>query len=549
MTVELSCAHCRDHLIEFSAGSLPPAHAAAVHQHLTTCSACQHELAAWRRLTDVMGVRDQQTPLVSPARVASGWARLAAALPALAPSDARQDTVRDAASLREEPPAPPPITPPSPPWLPSPSSPIPPVPSARHSAVRLHDRLLPALAAVLVMTLGAALFGVLAHRAPPHPPAPVVQQPHPTCAPNQSSARLPKGNRLARLAMRSPDDGWAVGDTYVSGGGSAPSTATSLILHYSHCQWTPEPVQLPGVVFYRISAVSANNVWVWGFKLTATSPNAQQPRLTSLLMHYTGGQWQETPFPISVPDNQIIMGFSMVAADEGWILVAQRNDKNGFGQPYQLYHGVKGVWSEIAAPGYHNLWLVKAFAPGAAWLTAEQDTSSATSGATSSPPRVLLLYRDGTLTPLYTFPPNAFLAESGQIQMDGSQDAWVTVQTYTTRGAPSGWLLLHCSLSSCSQSSLLADPRIQASDHVQIFSATEGWAFLSNPPTASPQAAPQTDPQSSIFRLHSGQWQRLSTPVLIGPVNDVQQVAPDEYWIVTSAALLHFANGSWSEYS
>lgn len=536
MTVELSCVQCRDYLIEFTAGSLPPTYAAAVQQHLTTCTTCQRELAAWRTLTDAMGVRDRKTPLASPARVAAGWARLEEALLVPAISDARQERWEDDelfvdAMARDEPPAHPPISPPSP------IPPIPSVPPVRRHAVRLRDRLLPALAAVLVISLGAALFGMLAHRDHTQP-SPVVQHPHPACAPNQSSARLLKGVRLARLAMTSPDEGWAVGVTYLPGG---TTSIASLILHYSHCQWTPEPIRLPGVGFYGISAISANDVWVWGFRETVQPDAAQHLRLTSLLVHYAGGQWHETPFPIAVPDNQISMGFSMVSAAEGWILVAQRNDKNGYGPPYQLYHGVNGVWSQVAAPGYHDLWPVKVFAPGEAWLIAQQDTSSDTASAQT----VLLLYRDGTLTQLYTLPPSVHQPEVGHIQMDGPQDAWVTMQTFTTTGAPSGWLLLHCSLSSCSQSSLLDDPRIQSSDFVEVFSATEGWAFSSNLPPATPQASPQF----SIFRLHDGQWQRLSTAFPVSVVRDIQQVTPDEYWISTTGALLHFANGSWSVYS
>ncbi len=415
-----------------------------------------------------------------------------------------------------------------------------PIEPSRYSAQRpaprrtRPNRFLPALAAlaaVLLIALSATIFALFGHGHLTQHPAQATQQP--ACAPSQISGHLPKGARLQELAMISPNEGWLVGSTYDSQA-SGPDATKSLILHYSHCQWTQESIALPGVVLWHISAISASNVWAFGVKQSVENGVGLT---TTLTLHYTDGRWQQTPFPVTINSNQVIIGFRMVSANEGWLTVAPRGNKLLYGTPYQLYHGVNGMWSPVSTPGYQNLWLDKAFAPGEAWFTAEESATGQL---------ILLLYRNGTLTPMYTLPANAFLYESYQIQMDSPQSVWITVPMDNAQGAQTGWLLLHCSLSSCSQSSLLNDPRIQTSDTVQVFSASEGWAFR----TRNQQGAPRGY-IVEVFRLQNGQWQRV--PWLsqqIAYMGSIVQVGPDEYWaIADGSTLLHFVNGAWSSYS
>jgi hypothetical protein len=389
-----------------------------------------------------------------------------------------------------------------------------------------------AIAAVLLIALSATIFAVFGYTRL-SPPTRGTQPS--VCASSQISAHLPKGARLADVAMISADEGWLVGDA-PDAGASGPVLVKPLLLHYQHCTWMQDPITLPGVGLYRISAVSARDVWVLGIKESAqkTTQGDTTMVLTSLALHYTGGQWQVTPFPVTVGHDQDIIIFTMVSSTEGWIEVGQRT-QIGADAPYQLYHGVNGVWSLVSAPGYQHLLPTRSFASGATWLTAE---NSATSRLT------LLLYHNGNLTPMYTLPAQADLPVDYQIHMDSPQSAWVTLQLSNGRGAPTGWLLLHCSLSSCSQSSVVNDPHIQTSDMVQIFSAQEGWAFSMNHPPAPPGLI------ESAFRLQNGHWQSVPWPGhQIEWVSVIVQVGPDEYWAVASSSILHFVNGAWSSYS
>jgi hypothetical protein len=271
---------------------------------------------------------------------------------------------------------------------------------------------LSAIAALLLIALSAAVFVLFGYGRISHPRRVTEQS---TCAPNQISAHLPKNARLIDLAMISPDEGWLVGNIY-DPPASGPVIPISLILHYRHCQWTQEPINLPGVSLGLISVVSTSNVWVLGYKESVQRDSqGEYVVLTTLVLHYTGGRWQVTPFPVTISPNQSIIGFTMISSTEGWILVAQRNQID-WSIPYQLYHGVNGVWSLVSAPGYQNLWPVKPFAPGEAWLTGEDSATGL--------PR-LLLYHYGTLTPMYTLPPQALLYGYGgyQIEMDSLQSA------------------------------------------------------------------------------------------------------------------------------
>jgi hypothetical protein len=402
---------------------------------------------------------------------------------------------------------------------------------SRHSSPNRYFTGLAAIVAVLLIALSATIFVLLAN-ARRSPPGRVTQSP--VCAPNQISAHLPKGVRLADVAMISADEGWLVGDV-PDAGTSGPVLVKPLLLHYQHCQWTQEPITLSGVGLYRISAVSARDVWVLGIKesLQKTTQGVTTMVLTSLALHYTGGQWQVTPFPVTISHDQDIMRFTMVSSTEGWIEVGQRTQL-GADAPYQLYHGVNGVWSLVSAPGYQHLLPIRSFASGATWLTADD---SATNRLT------LLLYHDGALMPMYTLPAYTDLSADDQIHMDSPQSAWIAMQLRNGRGAQTGWLLLQCSLSSCRQSSLVNDPRIQMSDMVQVFSATEGWAF-----SMSQQGAPPGI--ESAFHLQNGHWQSVPWPFQqIEWVSVIVQIGPDEYWALTNSSVLHFVNGAWSSYS
>jgi hypothetical protein len=74
----VSCRQCRDCLLEYSAGVLPPLQRKAVEAHLATCSTCPQELKFWRSLGDIVTNAAAQLPADTGAL--AGWDRLSEAV-------------------------------------------------------------------------------------------------------------------------------------------------------------------------------------------------------------------------------------------------------------------------------------------------------------------------------------------------------------------------------------------------------------------------------------------------------------------------------------
>jgi hypothetical protein len=468
----------------------------AVAEHLGMCAACSQELAEWRSLGDAMRIREQQVP---PDRQAlESWIRLEAELPVISLETSH---------------------------------------APRRRSLSTRYRLIPVIAALLLIALGSAVFGVMMQGRISH--LPKATQPS-ACIPNRIGPSIPRSTELRNLAMTSPDSGWAVGVNV--------SDNSPVILQYHDCEWTADPVSLPSrAELFNISALSPTDAWALAFSHSGTY----------IFLHYTGGRWQQTTAPFALNSVQGPIdggGFTMVSDSEGWLNVTpqcypcgQIND----GSPeFLLYHGVSGVYSPVNAPaGYRNLWLVRAFANGVAWIRAESSNSKE---------ETLMLYHNGVLSPRYVLPAQATIDEPLQVQMDTPEDAWITM------GHNVSLLLLHCSLSSCKLTPLPGDPIAQTHSHVDypsaldsatvgVFSADAGWAFLSKwetPPVPLTRGVVWTPTQvTTVYQLQNGRWHPFSWPFHVGMVYDIVQVAPNEYWAFTPTSLLHFVNGSWSLYS
>lgn len=407
-----------------------------------------------------------------------------------------------------------------------PASPVafPPQPGTR---ARRLPRALPAVAALVLISLGAAVFGLLAHSR--QQPA-VIHYPRSRCAANQISVHQLQGVLLSDIAMVSPDEGWAVGFD-AADIGSSPKTSPSgpALFHYTHCQWLPVPTDPPNMFFTSITMLSAHNGWALGI-----SDN------TTILLHYTGNQWQRALVPVPVPTGDEIANLQMFSPEEGWIVVS------GSSPPAKLYHGVNGVWQAVPL-GYVVPIYTVPFAPDEAWIVGIQGE--------------LLLYRDGAIVS-FDPPPTESEVVGAPITMNTPQDGWLLEafpsdpNITATWANPNpdeptqdqGWAsrtLWHFNGKGWSDASaLISDPRIQTALYVQIFSAQEGWAFPFN---------------GGALWLHNGHWQSVPWPD--GPFNGIvsmSQVSPVEYWAIASYsyigqgkydALLHFVNGTWSVYS
>jgi hypothetical protein len=461
----------------------------AVAEHLGACSACSQELAEWRALDDAMHVRDQQVP--PDIQASEGWIRLEAELPVIGLETSH---------------------------------------STRRHSLSTRYRLIPAIAALLLIALGSAVFGVMMQGRISH--APTATRPI-VCAPNQISNDLPKGAWLQDLDMTSPDSGWATG--HILG----TSDNTPFIAQYRHCRWRAVQVSRPDVFGLTISALSPSDAWVFGYHVRG---NVALPAyMTPFILHYTGGRWRQVTVPNVAGKDQHVVGFAMVSDEEGWLSLTKPHCP-ACAFPYQVYHGVDGVWSLVNPPtGYQSLWLVGAFPSGVAWLAADNGTNR----------EDLILYHNSVFSSMYILPSNNLLmpaamaaprGESPEVSMDTPEDAWINA----------GNLLVHCSLSFCSRLPLDYPSRTTSGTdvNVAVFAANAGWAFSVKLRALVPEEYFNI---TGVYRLQDGQWQPFPWPYqnvkVLSEVHDVVQVAPDEYWAIAGETLLHYVKGRWYLYS
>lgn len=134
-----------------------------------------------------------------------------------------------------------------------------------------------------------------------------------------------KSVRLESMAMVSPDEGWAVG--------SADTHA--LVLHYAHGHWAP--VGVAGLASDSVSAlrgiamVSAQEGWAVG-----SEPQPPSSEETTLLLHYTKGQWTRVAWSIVGSLN----GVAAFPSGDVWVV---GEDNVPAGSPGLVVHLRQGV--------------------------------------------------------------------------------------------------------------------------------------------------------------------------------------------------------------
>jgi hypothetical protein len=423
---------------------------------------------------------------------------------------------------------------------------------------------LPAIAALLLISLGAALFGVMAHS---REQLPATQYPKSSCAPKQISVHGLRGIWIQAISMVSPDQGWAIGWDI---GWSGTTSPTELALfQYSQCQWQPvsnTPANVPAdMQFLNLNMLSAHDGWALGNVGTVDKDKAL--RGATILLHFNGSDWQRVPLPLHLAAGETICDLQMLSDKEGWMIV-QPIDTNGVECSVDtigtLYHSLNGVWKPVSLD-YISPDKIVPFAPDEAWIIS-------TVGQ-------LLLYRRGTIVS-FDQPPG------GDITMLTPQNGWLLETSDAAYPDSPPWMNPNQGTSSQSQgptsrmlwhfdgkrwsdeSALISNSRIQTAMYVQIFSAREGWAFLATPytiPSADPSPPISDSIVDSTLWLHNGHWQTVKWPAAtIDNIYSIVEVSPVEYWAIAQYAptnqhtyeeggnyyaLLHFVDGIWSIYS
>ena len=404
------------------------------------------------------------------------------------------------------------------------------------------------IAAALIVTLLAG--ALLAHMAATPGQTGVAQVHYSSakgaCAPGDITANLPANSEFGALDMVSPDEGWALGAVLDPTSGNLLS---GLILHYTHCAWTPKYTTPPGSGLSGISMGSASDGWVVGSKKSG-EPFA---------LHITNNSLRfVTPPPgADILHGGIYTSVRMLSADEGWITFNRMKDRNGF-LTTGLLHLSNGHWSEVDTP-FPVAEVVLPVGPDEAWV--------AGSASTQQEELVLYHYRSGTWTKAAA--PAGITVYA--MRMVSPNDIWASGQMERGSSGVIG-AVLHYDGSEWRQVSVGASGHPQ---DVEAFGLGTAWAFTRYEPSVTTGYTPppfvfDSPTISSVQYQRDGVWSQVKWPFNnLTRIGAITRVSSDEYWAIGYSdvtnwtptgdgsytgsghevdVLLYFANGAWHEY-
>ncbi len=392
----------------------------------------------------------------------------------------------------------------------------------------------------------------------------------PSCAPAGSSTtacnvatqwRPPADNvQLRDVAMVSPDEGWAVGNTSTLSGSSA-----GVIYHFLHGQWVRLPQTYANSPLAALSMDSPNDGWA--FSAPNESPIGRVP-----VLHYSLGAWR----PVDIPALDKIANtggfFNQVSVqifgpNAGWMFAqlpgytpdpADPNPTNGMSLAVILRYE-NGVWTPIAAPPFTSstgIFDLSAASANDAWIVGvtpmgggNQTTVFAhyLNGAWSLWPRTFAGVAGESITMLSPSDGWATADKAGEapVVLHYNGTAWAPVVTptqWTSQGifiwrTSQGISLLGVALALGSDVTWIGITPAQGSEVRPVLEqyAHGHWKQITWPfPTVTPEAlAAATASGSELWGVGNILHQEGCGPAL---VTDIFQ-----------GAFLHFQQGQWSE--
>jgi len=388
------------------------------------------------------------------------------------------------------------------------------------------------VAAALVVALLAGVFLAQGHGS--KHPGPLVGSGGPTtglCASTASKANIPANAYLADLAMTSADEGWAVGGIL----NADHSWAQSLILHFSHCQWTQVGPTIANVGLSSISMDAPTDGWITGSSYGSAS----------VLLHYSGGRWQQKHVATLENATGYFGNVRMLSPTDGWIVIEHAKDAHGL-ITTALAHEHNGAWSVLMNTPFALVTDVSPVGPDDAWVIG--------TASDSDPTGILAHYKAGQW--VATVPMGGTVDSSHlSLRMVSPAVGWAMAEAPGPGGnyfeAVETPLVLRYDGTTWKSVHIGANP---AAQRVYMFGANEGWAFqLSH---QADNADPGNLTISQAQYESGGTWRAAKiTARSISDIYALSRVSAGEYWAIGSyqftmhqSLLLHFANDTWTQY-
>ena len=407
-----------------------------------------------------------------------------------------------------------------------------------------------AVAALLVLALGVAVFAAMSALRPARAATGASSDGAPTAALSPTIAAtptpglirgtgLPKGVEISMLALTGPDEGWAIGAVIPNAVTSVAER--SMLLRYSAGSWTQVGPTLYGVYLGGISMLSPSEGWVMGGDGGGGS----------VLLHIQHGAWRQVSLPAADPHGapQIV---AMRTPNEGWMALANPKGIKGIATA-SLLHYSGGAWSPVRT----SLEYITGIAPvadGEAWVIGWNTDS------TSS----LVHVQGGKATVELTSPGNSAFS---RLRMFAPNDIWIegAMHASTNADIDDAPLDYHFDGAAWSNVDLRAPNDVQ---HVGIVASGAAWGFASVEP-APPLETTAYGQIARIYTNEGGQWKTLRVPykdlqsieVVSSSSADIWAIGvyvkmtrlPDHngapsYAGIDHYVLLHYTGGAWTEY-
>ncbi len=248
--------------------------------------------------------------------------------------------------------------------------------------------------------------------------------PSPTCGVDwrvQSSPNLDSHNNyLTGIAVISADDIWSVGYSTIP---FSPASQ-ALILHYTNGEWqvVPGPVTGGAVALWGIAAVSADDIWAVG----TWSNNV----LGTITFHYTNGQWQvvSTPHVGDSTTPNYLLAVSAASANDVWAV--------GYYTVANLHrtltlHYANGQWQVVPSPNVsegsvgNGLMGVKALSADDVWAVGFLDSAGHGSSLT-------MHYTNGAWQVVSSPDVGALATDLYAVDAIAPGDVWAVGQAYNS---------------------------------------------------------------------------------------------------------------------
>jgi hypothetical protein len=168
------------------------------------------------------------------------------------------------------------------------------------------------------------------------------------------------GNDLDGVDMRTPDDGWAVGETSTL---TAPLTQVDkpLILRWQGGRWlgSPVPKSVSGGGLVAVAAASADDVWAVGTQNSTTGPAAFSH---GMVLHFDGTSW--SPADLATPLGTSLNAVAVAGPGDVWVA----GEVCGGGCHGVVWHLTPFGWQQVPTTGGTDLLSIVASGPDDVWV-------------------------------------------------------------------------------------------------------------------------------------------------------------------------------------